>query len=192
MSQHHRNRIVGTAGGGIKRTSTPSAAQIAASLHRQRLPGSGVPTPTAATPPGVGSTRCNRVQRSSQQPRRADLKCPEGITGAGRLVFLGTRTVQRPISENTLNAALRRLGYTQDEVTSHGFRATASTLLNESGRFSPDAIERALAHQDADTVRRAYARGAYWAERVEMAQWWSDYLDRLKTSKTIVSFSKRA
>lgn len=107
------------------------------------------------------------------------------ITGEGKLVFPGTRTVQRPISENTLNAALRRLGYTTDEVTSHGFRATASTLLNESGKFSPDAIERALAHQDADAVRRAYARGAYWAERVRMAQWWSDYLDELKAAATM-------
>jgi integrase len=102
------------------------------------------------------------------------------ITGHGRLVFPGARTAQRPISENTLNAALRRLGYTQDEVTSHGFRATASTLLNESGKFLADAIERALAHQDPDPVRRAYARGAYWQERVEMAQWWADYLDLLK------------
>lgn len=76
--------------------------------------------------------------------------------------------------------------------TSRGFRTTASTLLNESGRFSPDAIERALAHQDADTVRRAYARGAYWAERVEMAQWWSDYLDALKAAKTVVPFPMRA
>jgi hypothetical protein len=64
-------------------------------------------------------------------------------------------------------------------------------LLNGSGRFSPDAIERALPHQDADTVRRAYARAAYWAERVEMAQWWSDYLDALKAT-TIVAFPKRA
>lgn len=123
----------------------------------------------------------------------AILKALQPITGAGRLVFPGTRTVQRPISENTLNAALRRLGYAQDEVTSHGFRATASTLLNESGKFSPDAIERALAHQDPDPVRRAYARGAYWAERVEMAQWWSDHLDTLKAGGKVIEFPpKRA
>jgi integrase len=72
------------------------------------------------------------------------------------------------------------LGYSQEEVTSHGFRATASTLLSESGKFSSDSIERALAHQDTDEVRRAYARGVYWAERVEMAQWWADFLDTLK------------
>jgi integrase len=102
------------------------------------------------------------------------------LTGRGRLVFPGLRTVERPISENTLNASMRRMGYTNQDVTAHGFRATASTLLNQSGKFSPDAIERALAHQDPDAVRRAYNRGAYWNERVEMAQWWADYLDGLK------------
>jgi len=93
------------------------------------------------------------------------------ITGDGRLVFPGIRSIERPISENTLNASMRRMGFKQDEVSAHGFRATASTLLNESGKFSADAIERALAHQDPDPVRRAYARGAFWKERVEMAEW---------------------
>ena len=110
----------------------------------------------------------------------AILQALRPITGGGRLLFPGTRSPARAISENTLNAALRRLGYSQEEVTSHGFRATASTLLNESGKFSSDSIERALAHQDTDEVRRAYARGVYWAERVEMAQWWADFLDSLK------------
>jgi integrase len=103
-----------------------------------------------------------------------------GLTGAGQYVFPGQRTPKRPMSENTLNAALRRLGYGADEMTSHGFRATASTLLNESGRWSADAIERALAHGDADGVRAAYHRGAHWAERVAMAQWWSNHLDMLR------------
>jgi len=76
------------------------------------------------------------------------------------------------MSENTLNAGLRRLGYASDEMTAHGFRATAATLLNGSGKWHPDAIERALAHGDADKVRAAYTRGAYWQERVDMAQWW--------------------
>jgi len=102
------------------------------------------------------------------------------FTGKGKYLFPGNRSVLQPISENTLNAALRRLGYTKEEMTAHGFRATASTLLNESGKFSPDAIERALAHQDNDEIRRAYNRGAYWNERVEMAQWWADYLDMLR------------
>ncbi len=108
------------------------------------------------------------------------------ITGGGRLVFPGIRSKERPISENTLNASMRRMGFKQDEVSAHGFRATASTLLNESGKFSADAIERALAHQDPDPVRRAYARGAYWAERVEMAQWWADYLDTLKAGGQVI------
>jgi integrase len=65
-------------------------------------------------------------------------------------------------------------------MTGHGFRSTASTLLNESGVWRPDVIEAALAHQDKNKVRRTYNRGLYWNERVEMAQWWSDYLDQLK------------
>jgi integrase len=77
------------------------------------------------------------------------------LTGKGRLVFPSTRSVLRPLSENTLNAALRRLGYGPDQVTVHGFRTTASTRLNEMGRWNPDAIERQLAHQEEDDVRRA-------------------------------------
>jgi len=77
------------------------------------------------------------------------------ITGQGKLIVHSVRTVREPISENTLNAALRRLGYGKDEMTAHGFRAAASTLLNESGKWNPDAIERQLAHVDGDDVRRA-------------------------------------
>jgi len=102
------------------------------------------------------------------------------ISGRGRLVFPGVRSNARPLSENTLNAALRRLGYGVNEMTAHGFRTIASTLLNESGEWSSDAIERALAHQDANAVRRAYARGEYWDERVRMAAWWGDHLDHLR------------
>lgn len=101
-------------------------------------------------------------------------------TGTGGFVFPSIRTSRKPMSENTVNAALRRLGFTGDEMTAHGFRAMASTLLNESGKWSPDAIERALAHKDKDAVRAAYHRGAHWSERVAMAQWWADYLDNLK------------
>jgi len=80
-------------------------------------------------------------------------------TGWGVLLFPSLRSSQRPISENTLNGALRRMGYTGEEMTSHGFRATFSTLANESGLWHPDAIERALAHVERNEVRRAYARG---------------------------------
>lgn len=115
-----------------------------------------------------------------------------GLTLDGRFVFPGQRTAARPMSENTLNAALRRLGYGNDEMTSHGFRSTASTLLNESGKWSADAIERALAHGDADGVRAAYHRGAHWAERVKMAQWWSDYLDGLRDGGRVAPIRRQA
>jgi len=112
------------------------------------------------------------------------------VTGPAGFVFPSIRTRTRPMSENTINAALRRLGYASDEMTAHGFRAMASTLLNESGKWHPDAIERALAHGDDDKVRAAYHRGAHWQERIAMAQWWSDYLDQLRTGAEIVPFSR--
>jgi integrase len=109
-------------------------------------------------------------------------------------LFPALHTTKRPLSDNTLNVALRRLGFEHDEMTSHGFRAMASTLLNESGLWHPDAIERALAHGQKDKVRAAYHRGAHWAERVRMAQWWSDYLDQLRVGGEVVKakFRKRA
>lgn len=113
------------------------------------------------------------------------------FTGPSGYIFPSVRTRTRPMSENTLNAGLRRLGYSSDEMTGHGFRAMASTLLNESGKWHPDAIERALAHGDTDKVRAAYHRGAHWKERVEMAQWWSDYLDQLRKGADIVPFPDR-
>jgi integrase len=109
------------------------------------------------------------------------------ITGRGRLVFPSVRTTAKPLSETTLNAALRRMGYGPDEATAHGFRASASTLLNECGLWGADAIERQLAHIEANNVRRAYARGEHWDERIRMMQWWADYLDELMQSKPAAS-----
>ena len=86
---------------------------------------------------------------------------------------------KKPLSENAVTQALKRLGYA-GVMTAHGFRTTASSLLNESGEFHPDAIERALAHQDSNAVRAVYNRTQYWDERVRMMQWWSDKLDSLK------------
>lgn len=108
------------------------------------------------------------------------------ITGRGRYLFPSVRTVRRPISDNALNAGLRRLGYSGDEMTAHGFRATASSLLNEMGKWHPDAIERQLGHTDSNAIRRAYARGEYWDERVEMMQAWSDYLDQLRGGGKVI------
>lgn len=101
-------------------------------------------------------------------------------TGAGKYVFPSANGASRPMSENTVNASFRRMGFSKDEVTAHGLRATASTLLNESGLWNPDAIERALAHGESNATRGAYHRGLYWDERVKMAQCWSDYLHGLR------------
>lgn len=84
------------------------------------------------------------------------------------------------MSENTLNAALRRLGYSSDEMTAHGFRSMASTRLNESGKFASDVIERQLAHVEQNEVRRAYNAAEHLSERVRMMQYWADYLDALR------------
>lgn len=114
------------------------------------------------------------------------LRSVSQLNAGQQYIFSSLYPGNRPMSENTINAALRRIGYSGDEMTAHGFRAMASTLLNESGKWNPDAIERALAHKDGSATRGAYHRGAYWAERVRMAQWWSDYLDTLRKGADIV------
>ncbi|MEM1381749.1 MAG: integrase arm-type DNA-binding domain-containing protein [Pseudomonadota bacterium] len=100
----------------------------------------------------------------------------KAFTGNSELVLPALTSNVRPMSENTLNQALRRMGFGPDEHTSHGFRATFSTFANESGLWHPDAIERALAHAEKNTVRAAYARSGFWDERVKMAEWWAEYL----------------
>ncbi len=117
------------------------------------------------------------------------LESAQAISAGQRYVFSSLYPGNRPISENTINAALRRLGYSGKEMTAHGFRAMASTLLNESGKWSSDAIERALAHKDTNAIRSIYHRGAHWDERVKMAQWWSDYLDRLTAEGKVDSIN---
>lgn len=102
------------------------------------------------------------------------------MNGNGEYLFPSLRTWKRPMSENTLNAALRRMGYSGDEMTAHGFRASFSTLANESGLWHADSIERALAHVEKNEVRRAYARGEHWEERVRLAEWWAGQLDELR------------
>ncbi|MBV9288219.1 MAG: tyrosine-type recombinase/integrase [Hyphomicrobiales bacterium] len=108
------------------------------------------------------------------------------ITGKGRFLFPSVRSVKRCMSENTINAALRRLGFGADEMTAHGFRSAASSILNESGLWNPDAIERQLAHVDKDSVRRAYARADYWDERVRMMNWWAEKCDELRRGGIVV------
>jgi integrase len=109
------------------------------------------------------------------------------ITGGGKYLFPSVRSPSRCMSENTINAALRRLGFTKEEMTGHGFRSAASSLLNESGLWNPDAIERQLAHVDGDSVRRAYARAEFWDERVKMMGWWSDRCAEMRSGGQIDS-----
>lgn len=100
------------------------------------------------------------------------------LTGSGKYLFPSNRTASRPMSDNTVNGALRRLGFTKEEMTGHGFRSMASTLLNEQG-WNADAIERQLAHSERDGVRAAYNYAEYLTERQRMMQAWADYLDGL-------------
>lgn len=103
------------------------------------------------------------------------------ITGPHGLLFPSLRAGNRPMSNNTINAALRRLGYASEDVCGHGFRTTASTLLNEQG-YPPDVIELQLAHAERNKVRAAYNRAKRIAERRQMMQAWADYLDELRHS----------
>ncbi len=103
------------------------------------------------------------------------------LTGSGRLVFPSIRSKDRAISDNTLNAALRRLGFSGDEMVAHGFRSMASTCLNEQG-WHPDLIELQLAHAERNEVRGAYNRAQRVVERRQMMQAWADYLDGLRAN----------
>ena len=110
------------------------------------------------------------------------IRSMEAASAHSEYVFPAFHSSKTPISENTVNQALRRLGY-KGAMTAHGFRSTASSLLNESELWSPDAIEHALAHQDQNAVRAIYNRSSYWKTRVAMMQWWSDHLDTLRASR---------
>ena len=114
------------------------------------------------------------------------------VTGHGGYVFPSERGGSRPMSENTVNGALRRLGFTPDEMTAHGFRAMARTLLDEVLNFRPDYVEHQLAHAVKDPNGRAYNRTAHLPERRKMMQAWADYLDKLKTGAEIILLHKNA
>lgn len=111
-------------------------------------------------------------------------------TGAGKYVFPGLRTTDRPMSENTVNAALRRLGYEKDEMTGHGFRSMASTILHEQG-WPHEAIERQLAHAERNKVSAAYNYAEHLPKRREMMQVWADYLDNLRVGAKVIPLHGR-
>lgn len=111
------------------------------------------------------------------------------LTGRGKYVFPSLRSGERPMSENTVNAALRRLGYDKGEMTGHGFRSMASTLLNEQG-WHHDAIERQLAHAERDAVRGAYNYAEHLPKRRKMMQAWASYLDGLREGGNVTPLRK--
>jgi integrase len=141
----------------------------------------------------AGRMKMRRSHRVPLAPRAvAILQELWKLTGHhGRLAFPSVRSLDRCMSENTLNAALRRMGFANDDMTSHGFRASASSMLNESGLWNSDAIERQLAHVDNDSARRAYARAEFWHERVKMMAWWANRCDEMRCDGTVVEFSRR-
>lgn len=113
------------------------------------------------------------------------------LTGHGQYIFPSSRGDGRPMSDGTVRTALKTLGYDSDVMSAHGFRTTASTLLNEQG-WSPDAIERQLCHMPKDQVRAAYNRAQYLDERRRMMQSWADYLDSLKAGADVIPFRRQA
>jgi len=116
------------------------------------------------------------------------LKSLHSITGHGRYVFPSLRSDERPMSENTLNAALRSMGYSKDIHTAHGFRAMARTILDEVLGERVDYIEHQLAHTVKDPNGRAYNRTAHLPARRKMMQRWADYLDKLRTGAEVIEF----
>jgi len=112
------------------------------------------------------------------------------LARGGRYLFPSLLTRDRPMSDNTINAALRRMGYTTEEQTGHGFRSMASTLLNEQG-FAPDVIELQLAHTERNKVRAAYNRAQRLPERRKMMQAWADYLDRLRDGAHVIPLRRQ-
>jgi integrase len=125
--------------------------------------------------------REHRIPLSRQAAER--FEALKDMTGRDALCFPSIRALDKPLSDGALNAALRAMGVDGATHVAHGFRSSASSLLNEHSAFSSEAIERALAHGEPDKVRRAYNRAQYWDERVSMMQWWADYLDRLKVTR---------
>jgi integrase len=114
------------------------------------------------------------------------------VTGSGRYVFPSAWSAKRSMSENTVNSALRRLGFDSKTMTGHGFRALASTRLNEMG-WVPDVIERQLAHAERNKVRAVYNRAQYLPERRKMMQAWADYLDQLRAGAgSVVAFQRKS
>jgi integrase len=120
------------------------------------------------------------------------LKTLQLLTGRGKYLFPGNRSLLRCMSDNALNAALRRLGFTKDEATAHGFRASARTILDEVLKVRPELIEHQLSHSVRDALGTAYNRTSHLDDRVKMMQRWADYLDGLKIGAKVIPFKRQA
>ncbi|OAI20798.1 integrase [Methylomonas koyamae] len=138
--------------------------------------------------PYISKTDFHHIVPLSRQALEI-LEAIKPLTGGGQYVFPSSRGDGRPMSDNTIRTALITLGYDSTIQTAHGFRTIASTLLNEQG-WSPDAIERQLAHAPRDQVRAAYNRAQYLDERRRMMQAWADYLDGLKRGADVIPFKR--
>jgi integrase len=139
----------------------------------------------------AGRMKMRRPHRVPLAPQTiAILKTLHSLTGHRALLFPGVRSADRAMSENTINAALRRLGYGKEDMNGHGFRAAASSLLNECGKWNPDAIEAQLAHVESNKIRKAYARAEYWDERIKMMDWWANECDEMRRGGRIIPFGR--
>jgi integrase len=139
----------------------------------------------------VPKTKTEHIVPLSRQALEI-LRSLHELTGAGELAFPSIRTVSKPISNNTLNAGLRRMGFTKDEVSAHGFRATARTILEEVLQERIELIEQQLAHEVRDTLGRSYNRTRHLDERKRMMQIWSDYLEGLKQGAQVLPLKAKA
>jgi len=120
----------------------------------------------------------------------AILKELQPLTGSGRFVFPSIRNAHIPMSENTVNASLRRIGYDKSEICAHGFRAMASTMLHEQG-WDTDVIERQLAHKEGNAIKGAYNHARHLPERVKLMQHWADYLDTLRQGAQVIPIKRK-
>jgi integrase len=139
----------------------------------------------------VTKTKTQHIVPLSKQAV-AILKELQPLTGEGRYVFPGARSSQRPMSDNAVLAAMRRMGIGKEEMTGHGFRAVARTILDEVLGFRPDLIEHQLAHAVRDPLGRAYNRTAHLPERKKIMTKWADYLDKLKAGSAVISIDQKA
>jgi len=139
----------------------------------------------------VTKTKSPHIVPLSQQALAilSDLKA---VTGEGKYLFPSARSGGRPMSDNAILSAMRRMGIAKDEMSGHGFRAMARTILDEVLKFPPDRIEHQLAHAVRDPLGRAYNRTTHLEERRTMMQAWADYLDKLKAGADVIPLQPAA